>query len=978
MRCLPVVVALLSLLTPASAKEEYLSPQQAAARMQVPDGFHVSLFAGEPDLIKPIAMTFDERGRLWVVESHSYPNWLPPGQTGSDRVLILEDKAGKGHFDSCKVFLANGTNLSGIAVGFGGVWLCAVPNLLFVPFHPGEDKPAGPAQVVLDGWDLKARHNVFNTLVWGPDGWLYGCNGILSNSLVGPPTAPRDRRVALNCGVWRYHPTKKVFEAVAHGTTNPWGLDFDELGEMFITNCVIKHIFHVIPGAHYERMFGPDLNPHCYQLMESCADHIHWAGGDWTSSRGGQGAHSDAGGGHAHAGAMIYQGDNWPASYRGKAFMGNIHGNRLNVDVLKHQGSGYVSSRGFDILMAHDSWFRPLIVQSGHDGGVFVADWHDTGECHNYDKVHPSGRIFKIVYGQPRREEVNLSRRTDTELAGLLEHKNDWFARQARRLLQERATAGNLDAAIRPILREMLARKGDASRNLQALWTLQVIGGLTEADLLPLLKHDQVAVRGWAVRLLLEDRQASPPALAALAERARGDASPRVRLALAAGLQRLPLEQRWALAAALAQHAEDATDANLPLMLWYGVEPLPEADPARAVDLAAQSRLPLVRQFLTRRLATLPHGLEAIARWLAESTDAAKQRDVLTGLHETLRGQRGVAVPGGWDRATARLSQSASAAVREKSVVLSALFGKADAAAALHALAAARQADSAARRTAVETLVEIQDPALPALLRDLLSDRPMRQSALQGLAALRAPQTPALILGIYSNLSPSEKADALATLASRREFAHALLDAVADGRLPRGDLSASIVRQLLNLKNKGLTAKIEKTWGQVRVTSQERKNQLARYLALASPAALKAADRSAGRALFVKHCSSCHQLFGEGQRIGPDLTGSQRANPEYLLTKLVDPNAVVARDYLVQVVHTRNGRTISGLAKEETANVLSLQTATQLVRVAKNDIEERTVSKQSLMPEGILATLKDGEVRDLLAYLGGPGQVPLP
>src|SRR5262249_12692474 len=150
--------------------------------------------------------------------------------------------------------------------------------------------------------------NVFNGLIWGPDGWLYGCNGILSNSRIGAPGTPPERRVAMNCGVWRYHPTKKRVEVVASGTTKPCGLDVDQYGEIFITNCVIKHLFHMIPGGHYERMFGQDLQANCYGLLPSCADHIHWGGGEWTSSRGGQGTHDAPGGGHAHAGALIYLG----------------------------------------------------------------------------------------------------------------------------------------------------------------------------------------------------------------------------------------------------------------------------------------------------------------------------------------------------------------------------------------------------------------------------------------------------------------------------------------------------------------------------------------------------------------------------------------------------------------------------------------------------------------------------------------------
>src|SRR5262245_11971589 len=256
---LAVVFAVLSLLR-AAAEEPFLSPTRSAERMKLPEGFRVQLVAGEPTLKKPIAMTTDERGRLWVVESHTYPNWITDGRVGKDRILILEPtKTGEW---SCKVFLDNGTNLSGIAVGFGGVWLAAVPNLLFIPVKPGEDRPGGKAEVLLDGWSTKTKHNVFNALSWGPDGWLYGCNGIQSQSRVAAPGTPDSKRTPIDCGVWRYHPARKKFEAVAHGTTNPWGLDWDDHGELFITNCVIKHLFHVVPGAHFVRMYGQDLNKH--------------------------------------------------------------------------------------------------------------------------------------------------------------------------------------------------------------------------------------------------------------------------------------------------------------------------------------------------------------------------------------------------------------------------------------------------------------------------------------------------------------------------------------------------------------------------------------------------------------------------------------------------------------------------------------------------------------------------------------------
>jgi putative membrane-bound dehydrogenase-like protein len=579
-------------------------PDKAPGKMKVPDGFRVTLFAGEPDVVKPIAMTTDDRGRLWVVESHSYPHWIQDGKEGRDRVLVFTDGKGTGHFDSCKVFLDKGTNLSGITVGHGGVWLCSTPNLLFIPVKDGEDKPAGKPVVVLDGWDVKkAQHNVFNNLVWGPDGWLYGCNGIQSNSHVGKPGKPDKERVALNCGVWRYHPTKERFEVVASGTTNPWGIDFDDYGEMFITNCVIKHLFHVVPGAHYQRMYGQDLDANSFGLMEGCADHIHWAGGEWQNSRTGA-AHGDAGGGHAHVGAMVYLGDNWPDEYRNHIFMCNLHGSRVNQDVLERKGSGYVAHHGKDFLFANDPWFRGIVLLYGPDGGVFLADWNDTGECHNYDKTtETNGRIYKVTYGEPAKVTVDLARLSHDELVKLQLHKNDWQVRHARRLLQERAEAGKLGDGVRGRLLKLFDEQKDMPKKLRLLWALYAIGGLDEKRLLGLLDGPDDAVRGWAVRLLLEDKAASDAVAAKLTALAKDDKSAAVRLALASALQRLPLKQRWPIAEALVTHGEDAEDANLPLMIWYGVEDLVPADPERAAALLARSRIPLVRQYIARRIA---------------------------------------------------------------------------------------------------------------------------------------------------------------------------------------------------------------------------------------------------------------------------------------------------------------------------------------------------------------------------------------
>jgi putative membrane-bound dehydrogenase-like protein len=590
---------------PPAAAPAPLPPAEAAKKMTLPPGFSATLFAGEPDVVQPIAFTTDDRGRLWVVEGLSYPKWHKENETGTDRVVIFEDTNGDGRFDSRKVFFDKGTNLSGIEVGFGGVWLCATPFLQFIPDRNGDDKPdVDRPEVVLDGWNLaEAGHNVFNGLTWGPDGWLYGMNGIQSYSIVGTPETPEDRRQHIDCGVWRIHPVTRQFEVVAWGTTNPWGLDFDDYGEMFITNCVIAHLWHVVPGAHFKRMYGQDINTHTYKLMDTCADHLHFVG-EWTEVRKGPNRNLDAGGGHAHVGAMVYLGDNWPDAYRNGLFTCNLHGNRVNNDVLERSGSGYAARHGKDLILANDTWFRGLELQYGPDGGVYVTDWSDTGECHDIDEaVKTSGRIYKVTFGRPKSAMVDVAKLSDAQLVEMQLQRNDWQVRHARRVLQERAAAGKLSADTRPALQRMLADNPDVTRKLRALWALHATNCVDDAGLAALLGPPSEYLRAWAVRLLAEDRKVPPAALEKFAKMAESDPSPYVRLYLASSLQRLPLDKRWPVVEALAARADDAQDRNLPLMIWYALEPLVPTNKPRAAALMAKVKIPVVREHIARRLA---------------------------------------------------------------------------------------------------------------------------------------------------------------------------------------------------------------------------------------------------------------------------------------------------------------------------------------------------------------------------------------
>jgi putative membrane-bound dehydrogenase-like protein len=970
----------LGALLPLAAADQPLTPAQAPGKMTLPPGFRVQLFAGEPDIMQPIAFTFDDRGRLWVVECLSYPQWTDK-PTGTDRVSILEDTNGDGVFDTKKVFYAKGANLSGIQLGFGGVWLCATPRLLFIPDRNGDDVPDGESECVLDGWDLKAKHNVFNALTWGPDGWLWGCNGILSHSNVGKPGAKDDARVRINCGVWRYHPMQQRFEAVAHGTTNPWGLDFDDYGEAFITNCVIHHLFHVIPGAHYQRMHGQGMNPHSYSLIKSVAPYLHWAGGDWTTSRGGQGAHSDAGGGHAHSGAAIYLGEHWPAEYRNTLLTCNIHGSRLNRDVLKRHGSGYRSERAPDFLFANDPWFRGVAVHQGPDG-MYVCDWTDTGECHNYvvaDKTN--GRMYKITHEKEQPWRGDVSKLPDRELVQLQSSGNEWLVRHARRVLQERAVANQLDATMPAALAAGFASAKSVPQQLRYLWALHAVG----APLPAVDAQAPEAVLAWHLRLRGDQLPAAVNDFRTQAvQLARSTSSRLVLLHLASLLQRLPVGERLELALALAGRAELADDANVPLLLWYGLEPALVHDlshtKAKLAEWLNASKIPLLREYTARRLgAHKEFGLDALLAVVSQpTTDLAVVRDVLVGLQAALSGQRAHPQPAGWTSAYERCLQSDHAEIKQLALTLAVVFDDARAFARLEALVREVKAPAPERTQALATLVYKQKPTLVPLLHELLGDPALRAAAIRGLGAFADPNTPTLLLKHYPTFTEAERADVVQTLASRPAFALALLDAIDRNALPRRDVSAFTIRQLANLKNAEVSAKLTKVWGEVRPANAQRTQQTAKFKKLLTTDYLRSADARAGQALFVKHCAACHQLFGQGGAIGPDLTGSQRANLDYVLENVLDPNAVVAKEYQVIAFELNNGRVINGIIKQETEQALVVQTPNEVLTLPKKEIAGREQSKVSMMPEGLFDKLTDLEVRDLVAYLARREPLPQP
>ena len=959
---------------------------EAAAKTKLPPGFHLSVFAAEPDVHQPISMATDARGRLWVAENYTYSEAaVGYHKELRDRIVVFEDVDNDGRFDRRTVFWDGAERVTSVEVGLGGVWALALPNLFFIPDANGDAIPDGPPQVVLDGFEYQTgRHTVANGLRWGPDGWLYGRHGIQSTSRIGPPGAPPEQRTAMNVGIWRYHPTRRITEVVAQGTTNPWGMDWDARGELFFINTVIGHLWHVIPGAHYRRMYGDDPTPHIYEAIEQTADHVHWATGEtWTDVRKGvTDVTSEAGGGHAHTGLLIYQGGQWPGTWNDKLLTINFHGRRLNVDRLDRQGSGFVARHNPDAFFFADLWFRGIDLIAAPDGGVFVSDWSDAGECHDHDGIHrTSGRLFKLTYGEAKQgATADLTTLPDIVLARLQTSPNDWQARQARRVLADRARGGSPMKEGREALQRLTRSDTNEVNRLRALWALHVSGGVENELLLSKLDGSEHE-RAWAIRLLEDASHLSAAAADSfrrLAESelpriAASEPSALVRLTLASLLQKLPLAQRPALAQALLAHAEDAQDHNQPLMLWYGIEPLVANGP-RSIDLIANALIPRVQRLGARRLAEdidiAPKRVDALLTAIATNRSVASRQAVLDGLTDGFVGRRKVAEPASWKTIESQLSLGASEPLRNRIRDLSALFGDGRALDQIKEVALSKTADLPRRRAALQSLIDARADGLRGVCEQMLPVREISGVAASGLALFDDPAIAELLIKEWPNLYGPEKPPVMNALLSRPEWTMKMLDAIAARKFRRTDLGVAQARQVRGLKNDALTRRLTEVWGAIQDTDEAtRQGALRRWTQKLTPEALKLANPFEGQKLYATACGACHKLYGVGGTIGQDLTGSGRQNLDYLLENILFPSALVPAEFRQTTLTLKDGRSLSGIVRSRSAQAVVLEMIGESATVSRSDIEEEVTSALSLMPEGQMEAMTDAQAVDLIGFL---------
>ncbi|MFO0937712.1 MAG: PVC-type heme-binding CxxCH protein [Gemmataceae bacterium] len=971
----------LVLLLPSVCLAQGFSPTEAVRRMTLPPGFHATCIAHEPMIRQPLSISYDERGRLWVLQYLQYPNpaglkavkqdqylrtvWdrvpepPPKGPKGLDRITILSDPDQNGVYRKSKDFLTGLNLASGFCVGHGGVYVVQPPYLLFYADRNGDDIPDSETpEVLLTGFGMEDTHSLANSLQWGPDGWLYGAHGSTVSAKIKNPAYPNEAPVEFQQGVWRFHPRTKRFELFAEGGGNTYGLDFDREGQCIAgTNYGGFAMLHHRQGGYYVKGFskhGPLHNAHTYGYF----DHVPYTGFK---------------GGHVTCGGILYLGDTFPTEYRDHYLAGNLLSNDVYWHRLTAKGSSFTAKHGGELLTSNDTWCRPVDLILGPDGSVSIADWYDKRAAHldpidNWDKTN--GRVYKIQFdGAKPLAAFDMRDKSTVQLCELLGHANAWWRRESRRLLAER----NDQNAV-PILKAAI-QSGEGIVPLESLWALAGMSALNGDDLVSLFTHREAIVREWAVRLLADDPKKYETkwtnALVGLAQR---ETNPSVRAQLACTAKRLPVNDNVGVVRAVLMRDAEA-DAQLPLLLWWAIEAAMSKSPESSVDLAVEvmDRMalpaPLLVENVTRRLLAggFKNDVFLLSKLLDRGMALQKPEAMIRGFHAAQAGGSVKLDP----ELMARLNRIRSDRPNDEQL-LTILIRANDEAAVREARRRVEDGKqpAAERARKLELLTQIRDAEANRLATAAIAD-PSEAVQFAALATLSANETAVNLNTIrdrYAKSSPAMKKRIVQTMAGRKSWALALLDAVESKTMAATDVSEESLRGIVEWGDEPLTAKVTKLFGKIGPATPGEK--LARISWLQIQVGRLKGDVTSGKELFTKTCANCHQLFGEGNKVGPDLTAADRTNLGYMLAQIVDPSAAIRPEYIQHRLTTTDGRVLNGLVVESTDRSVTLVDAQNVKTVVpRSSVEELKPLPVSLMPEKLLDTLTDQQVADLFAYL---------
>ncbi len=971
-----------------------LSPGDAIKQMSVPKGFTVEAVAHEPDIVNPVAMAIDERGRFWITESFEYPR-REPGP-GKDRVKILEDTDADGKADKVTIF-ADGLNIpSGIAVGHGGVWVANAPDILYLQDTDGDGK-ADKQEVVVTGFGRKDTHELPNSLTWGPDGWLYGLNGVFNFSHVKyPETSPHFKQDhpgwPITCALFRIHPKTREFQVFCEGTSNPWGVAFDQEGSAFVSACVIDHLWHLVETGYYHRQGG--AYPPFTWKIGSIVDYKHQKA--------------------AYCGIHYFDSDAYPEEYRGKLYMGNIHGGCLNVDSLTRHGSTYIGKGEADFITANDAWFMPVVQKTGPDGCLYVLDWYDRYHCYQDANRDPAGidrlkgRLYRIRYQDtPRAGKLDLAAETDDQLLRRLETHNDFLQSTAQRVLTERLFGSEPEkvAELSRKLFELVKAGGEVPARAQrrALFLLCSLDRIDPTCHWDLLSHQDPIVRAWAVRATTNLKQLDETVQATAADLAK-DNSADVQLQVAIAARKLdPKNPASILLNVLANCGKDPL---IPHIVWQNLNLTLEHGTTEFLNHVAQRS---ARDNINIGLI-LPRVVErTVAQKTLDNPTIIKLVDLLiqgkfvdnTVTQQCLavlftRAQSGEISKEVLDDLKHGLTPVLKPILTNNkhplhldASLLAASWRDPDSLSALRVVFVQFGSYSDHRRIqALEALIA----ARVAILNDVATILAVRLSDFRrgskehrlgmvqaGSLAFRAhilavlgrhnePELAPTLLQIYPFLEADLQPRVIELLTQRADWSKALLAAIAKKSLPANAINVNQVRKLMASKDEELKKQVVAIWGTIRDERNPQREQviaeMRRFLRTST------GNPHEGQKVFSKVCGQCHKIYGEGAEVGPDITLNGRSSFEQLLSNVFDPSLVIGASYQARTIVTADGRVLTGLVTEDNDQRVVLKVPGGKVEtIPRDQIEESKLSSLSMMPEDLEKQLKPQEIADLFAFI---------
>jgi putative membrane-bound dehydrogenase-like protein len=960
-----------------------LSPEESLSRMQTPEDLKVELALSDPAIGQPLSIKWDQRGRMWVVEYRQYPtpaglkmisrdkflrtvyDKTPPAPPnhfrGEDRISIHEDADSDGIYEKHSIFVEGLSLVSSIAIGRGGVWVLNPPYLLFYPDRDGDDVPDGDPEVHLEGFGIEDSHSIANDLRWGPDGWLYAAQGSTVTGHIKRPGSEDPPVHSMGQLIWRYHPESRQYEIFAEGGGNTFGVEIDSKGRLYSgTNGGDSRGFHYVQGGYFQKSFGKhgDLsNPYAFGYFP---DMEHHAVPRFTHT------------------FVIYEGASLPERYLGKLIGVAPLQSHVLYSAVDANGSTFKTSDLGHVLTTSDSWFRPVDIQVGPDGGLYIADLYEQRidhASHYQGRIHrESGRIYRLQgKNAPPPPSFDLGKLTTAELVETLQHENKWFRQEALRLLGDRR-----DASIIPQLKELIA-KSDGQIALEALWAINISGEFDEEIAAELLHHANPYVRVWTVRLLGDQRKVSDALAANLADLAYREPHVEVRSQLACSAKRLPAKHALPIARQLIRRSEDAGDPHLPLLAWWVIESKVESDRDAVLAFFADPEIwreKIVQEQLLERImrryaqAGSRRDLLACAALLKAAPTKEDGQRLMAGFEKAFEGRPLANLPEELVEAIAK--------VGGVSLELRLRKGEAEAVAEALKVAGDESTDARRRIAVIDVFGQVKQPGcVPVMLAVVEQSRndAVRTAALTALQTYPDAVIAEQLIRLHDALPSDVRETAQSVLASRSPWSVEFLGAAEAGKVNKELIPLPLVRKLLLHNDDQIATLVQKTFGDVEGAStgemRERVRQLSTIIAEAS------GNPYHGKELFLQNCGKCHQLFGQGGQIGPDLTSYKRDDLQAMLVNVVNPSAEIREGYENFLAVTADGRQLSGFISDRDNRVVVLRTADgQTITLAQDDLEELRAIPRSVMPEGALDKFDAQQIRDLFAYLRATQPLP--